>query len=76
LLTKVVQADAASVPCYLESSHHVNLIIYGKMGFELRKEIYLLREPGKKLKMDVMVREPGAKPIVNVGSAQIHVKTG
>ncbi|KAG9781334.1 putative N-acetyltransferase [Exophiala dermatitidis] len=51
-------ADAEGVPCYLESSHDVNLIIYGKMGFELKKQIYLKRAEGKELRMDVMVREP------------------
>ncbi|EXJ78464.1 hypothetical protein A1O1_08864 [Capronia coronata CBS 617.96] len=51
-------ADADGVPCYLESSHDINIIIYGKMGFELRKHIYLQRAPGKQLRMDVMVREP------------------
>jgi hypothetical protein len=65
------------VPCYLESSHDVNLIIYGKMGFELKKEIYLLREPGKKLKMAVMVREPGAKRnVVRKKSTEVRTKVG
>jgi len=53
-------ADSHGLPCYLESSHDVNLIIYGKLGFELRRQIYLKRAAGKELKMDVMVREPVA----------------
>jgi hypothetical protein len=36
----------------------VNLLIYGKMGFELKKEIFLRRAAGRELRMDVMVREP------------------
>ncbi|RMZ88489.1 hypothetical protein DV736_g4289, partial [Chaetothyriales sp. CBS 134916] len=54
------QADEDGKPCYLESSHSVNVKIYGKMGFELKREIYLLRgdEP---IKMDVMVREPRSR---------------
>jgi hypothetical protein len=43
--------------CYLESSHDVNVIIYGKMGFEFKKKIYLQREP-ELLHMDIMVRYP------------------
>jgi hypothetical protein len=45
----------------------VNLIIYGKLGFELRKQIYLRRAAGKELKMDVMVREPMGKKKENEG---------
>ncbi|EXJ56116.1 hypothetical protein A1O7_09047 [Cladophialophora yegresii CBS 114405] len=51
-------ADAEGLPCYLESSHDINIIIYGKLGFELRKHIYLQRAAGKELRLDVMVREP------------------
>lgn len=51
------QADKTGAACYLESSHDINLIIYGKMGFELKKQIYLQREKAP-LKMDVMVRYP------------------
>ncbi|KAJ9639061.1 hypothetical protein H2204_003969 [Knufia peltigerae] len=51
-------ADGHGLPCYLESSHNINIIIYGKLGFELRKQIFLTRAPGKELRLDVMVREP------------------
>ncbi|KIW21030.1 hypothetical protein PV08_01609 [Exophiala spinifera] len=51
-------ADDRGLPCYLESSHDINIIIYGKLGFELRKQIYLTRACGKELRLDVMVREP------------------
>ena len=51
------QADEEGLPCYLESSHDINLIIYGKMGFELRKQIYLQRAT-ENYRLDVMVREP------------------
>ncbi|KIV94013.1 hypothetical protein PV10_05177 [Exophiala mesophila] len=54
------QADMQGLPCYLESSHDINIIIYGKMGFELKKQIYLQRVAGQELRMDVMVREPAA----------------
>lgn len=52
-----MQADKTGAACYLESSHDINIIIYGKMGFELKKQIYLQREKAP-LKMDVMVRYP------------------
>lgn len=54
-----LQADLDGIPCYLESSHDINLIIYGKMGFELKKQIYLQRDH-ETHRMDVMVREPNA----------------
>ncbi|KEF55817.1 uncharacterized protein A1O9_08568 [Exophiala aquamarina CBS 119918] len=50
-------ADTEGLPCYLESSHDINIIIYGKMGYELKKKIYLQRAP-QELRLDVMVREP------------------
>jgi len=37
----------------------VNIIIYGKLGFKLVKQIYLKRAEHEH-RMDVMVREPGA----------------
>lgn len=52
-----IQADKDGKACYLESSHDINLKIYGKMGFELKKQIYLQRD-SQPIKMDVMVREP------------------
>ncbi|ETI21658.1 hypothetical protein G647_08005 [Cladophialophora carrionii CBS 160.54] len=68
-------ADAEGLPCYLESSHDINIIIYGKLGFELRKQIYLKRAAGKELRMDVMVREPVGKQKEkereNVGTAPV-----
>ncbi|EME78289.1 uncharacterized protein MYCFIDRAFT_100980, partial [Pseudocercospora fijiensis CIRAD86] len=50
-------ADRDGKACYLESSNAVNLKIYGKMGFELRKNIYLQREM-ETVQLDIMVREP------------------
>lgn len=50
-------ADRAGQPCYLESSHEINIKIYGKMGFDLRKQIYLTRSD-EEVRMDIMVREP------------------
>nr|OQO17604.1 hypothetical protein B0A51_14668 [Rachicladosporium sp. CCFEE 5018] len=51
------QADREGRACYLESSHAVNRIIYGKMGFELQKNIYLQRAK-KHVELDIMVRQP------------------
>ncbi|KAI1610965.1 hypothetical protein EDD36DRAFT_308461 [Exophiala viscosa] len=62
-------ADVHAQPCYLESSHDINLIIYGKLGFELRKQIYLKRADGHDLRMDVMVREPASVYKENASSA-------
>ena len=56
-MLNIRQADKTGAACYLESSHDINIIIYGKMGFELKKQIYLQREK-EPLKMDVMVRYP------------------
>lgn len=50
-------ADREGLPCYLESSHEVNRIIYGKMGFALRKQIFLQRDV-EHVELDIMVREP------------------
>jgi predicted acetyltransferase len=53
------KADKEGILCYLESSHAVNRIIYGKMGFELRKNIYLQRAR-EHVELDIMVRKPVA----------------
>lgn len=50
-------ADKEGKACYLESSNYVNQIIYGKMGFKLRKNVYLQRER-EHVQLDIMVREP------------------
>jgi len=50
-------ADAESRACYLESSNEVNPIIYGKMGFEIIKKVYLQRAV-ETVELDLMVREP------------------
>ena len=50
-------ADQGGKACYLESSNEVNRKIYGKMGFELKKEIWLQRER-ENVGLDIMVREP------------------
>lgn len=55
-------ADAEGRACYLESSNPVNRKIYGKMGFELQKNIYLQRER-EHVELDIMVREPVAKRV-------------
>ncbi|EMC91870.1 hypothetical protein BAUCODRAFT_79349 [Baudoinia panamericana UAMH 10762] len=50
-------ADAEGRACYLESSHPVNRIIYGKLGFVFKKNIYLQRAH-EHVELDIMVREP------------------
>ncbi|MCJ1408264.1 hypothetical protein MMC19_002338, partial [Ptychographa xylographoides] len=50
-------ADTEGRPCYLESSNDVNPIIYGKLGFEMKKTIQLCRAPDP-IELDIMVREP------------------
>lgn len=59
-------ADAEGRACYLESSNFVNRKIYGKMGFELRKNIYLQRER-EHVELDIMVREPVGKRARDAG---------
>ena len=51
------QADAQGRVCYLESSNPINRIIYGKLGFSLKKNIYLQRA-AEHVELDIMVREP------------------
>lgn len=52
-------ADREGRACYLESSNDVNLIIYGKMGFGLVRQISLTRAE-ENVVLDIMVREPMA----------------
>lgn len=52
-----LQADNEGRATYLESSHDVNLKIYGKLGFKNVRQVYLERDE-ERIKMDVMVREP------------------
>lgn len=52
-------ADAEGKACYLESSAAVNMIIYGKMGFEVKRKVYLQRAE-EHIELDIMVREPKA----------------
>ena len=58
----IKQLDEEGRACYLESSSEINLKIYGKLGFNLIKRIFLERgeEQGEeRLSLDIMVREPG-----------------
>jgi GNAT superfamily N-acetyltransferase len=50
-------ADREKRACYLESSNGINRAIYGRMGFELKKEIALKRSE-EQVALDIMVREP------------------
>lgn len=50
-------ADAEGRASYLESSNPINRQIYGKLGFELKKNIYLQRAD-EQVELDIMVREP------------------
>ena len=58
------RADAEGRACYLESSNEVNRKIYGRMGFELKKNIYLQRDL-KHVELDIMVREPRKGVLAN-----------
>jgi ribosomal protein S18 acetylase RimI-like enzyme len=51
------RADEEGRPCYLESSNGVNVRIYERMGFDVRKKIHLQRAE-KDVELDIMVREP------------------
>jgi GNAT superfamily N-acetyltransferase len=51
------KTDKEGRACYLESSNEINLMIYGKLGFELKKVIALERAD-QPIEMHVMVREP------------------
>ena len=53
-------ADTEGRACYLESSNDVNPIIYGKMGFEIKKKVYLQRA-AETVELDLMIREPREK---------------
>ena len=57
----MVQLDEEGRACYLESSNEVNVKIYGKLGFQVVKRIYLARDE-RRLCLDIMVREPAWKP--------------
>lgn len=58
-------ADKEGKVCYLESSNEVNRKIYGKLGFELKKNIYLQRSAEGHVELDIMVREPVGRKAVN-----------
>ena len=51
------QADRENRHCYLESSNGINPKIYAKLGFEIKKKIYLQRAT-KPVELDIMVRRP------------------
>ena len=57
-------ADAEGRACYLESSNEVNRKIYGKLGFKLKKNFYLLRAE-EHVELVIMVREPVQKNAIN-----------
>ncbi|KAF2103113.1 hypothetical protein NA57DRAFT_33178 [Rhizodiscina lignyota] len=58
LITHITDiADSEGRACYLESSNDVNPIIYGKMGFEIKRKIHLQRAE-EDIELDIMVREP------------------
>ncbi|TKA69501.1 hypothetical protein B0A55_07993 [Friedmanniomyces simplex] len=62
-------ADAEGRACYLESSNEVNRIIYGKLGFGLKKNVYLQRAE-EHVELDIMVREPVRKAAVGLGGVK------
>ncbi len=66
----MLQADAAGLPTYLESSAKINEPYYNKLGFDLKKEISLERG-GHPIKLGIMVREPRNGAVV--GSSKLRV---
>ncbi|KAK5134049.1 hypothetical protein LTR08_006939 [Meristemomyces frigidus] len=58
-------ADAEGRACYLESSNAVNRIIYGRLGFDLAKHVYLQRAE-EHVELDIMVRKPVQAKAANV----------
>ena len=52
------KADKEGKACYLESSAEVNVKLYKKCGFEVRKRIWV-GTGQKRAPLDIMVREPG-----------------
>jgi len=54
-------ADRDSQACYLESSNEVNPVIYGRMGFECKRKVYLQRCEKGIVELDIMIREPKGK---------------
>ena len=51
----VSRADAAGLPCYLETQNELNVAFYQKYGFDVVSDGY---SPNGKLKVWVMVRQP------------------
>lgn len=51
------QADVESRPVYLESSSIANNTYYSRFGFELKRDISLIRGPAP-IGLSIMVREP------------------
>ncbi|MCJ1448583.1 MAG: hypothetical protein MMC23_009100 [Stictis urceolatum] len=50
-----LQADAANLACYLESTNAANLPLYRRLGFETKTTIRLQE---KSIELDIMTREP------------------
>ncbi|RMZ75242.1 hypothetical protein DV738_g5578, partial [Chaetothyriales sp. CBS 135597] len=63
----IKEADEQGKACYLESSHAVNLKIYGKMGFEHKGEIFLSKGE-RPIKMDVMRCSRSSKTAAHIMS--------
>lgn len=55
------QADRDGKACYLESSAAANVALYNRLGFKLKKRVYLQREE-QPVPLDIMVREPVCSP--------------
>lgn len=59
-------ADREGKACYLESSSEMTARIYEKLGFQLRKTIYLQRDE-EHVELGIMVREPKRDSDVDSG---------
>ncbi len=56
------QADKENRTCYLESSNTLNLKLYGRLGFQFAKKIFLKRGE-KPVGLDIMTRPPVAEQL-------------
>lgn len=70
------RADEEGTACYLESSNVVNLRLYGGLGFEVRKQIWLSRGFGEPaVPLDIMVRTPIGSNRLGTDGKQSSVNT-
>ena len=64
-----MQADAENRAMYLESTSSENNIFYGKLGFELKRDITLKRGRSPVV-LYIMVREPRVGCLIRIADSQ------